>query len=374
MSAHFDALGFPLNNVRNSWGALSPRGILLRIWADEIVSERVMVLGPPAVRELQSKRANGFWERVDHLRLLWSGGIAGYALVLTATDVNAVPRQVKDFNREYVREIVALDEAADGSIWAELGEPVSVSKLEKHAVNHRLLPASGAFPTIAKAKSMEGPGKKLGPTASKLPALRNLLIDLAKTRRTYTNEEARTPLGLGTLGMTNALRALGRECVEAGEPVLTSLIVRPETGRCADGFYKEFRRDDAQEREACYAFWGAPEEGDQLSSAPDDSLRQRAQRFALVATRPEQQAFRNRLFIASGGRCIVTGCDIDAALDAAHRHGRDWRQGHNRAGDGWLLRRDVHRLYDAGLLRISDDGIRVEVDEEIASHYGQFAR
>lgn len=162
MSAHFDALGFPLNNVRNSWGALSPRGILLRIWADEIVSERVMVLGPPAVRELQSKRANGFWERVDHLRLLWSGGIAGYALVLTATDVNAVPRQVKDFNREYVREIVALDEAADGSIWAELGEPVSVSKLEKHAVNHRLLPASGAFPTIAKAKSTEGWGRSLG--------------------------------------------------------------------------------------------------------------------------------------------------------------------------------------------------------------------
>lgn len=56
------------------------------------------------------------------------------------------------------------------------------------------------------------------------------------------------------------------------------------------------------------------------------------------------------------------------ALDAAHRHGCKWREGHNTIQDGLLLRKDLHALYDAGLLRISDNGY-VQLLEGALEHY-----
>jgi Rad3-related DNA helicase len=75
--------------------------------------------------------------------------------------------------------------------------------------------------------------------------------------------------------------------------------------------------------------------------------------------RPEQQAFRDAVLEADRFRCVVTGCNVVSALDAAHRPGRDWRLGHNRAEDGWTLRVDLHRLLDAGELRIDDGSVWV---------------
>ena len=46
-------------------------------------------------------------------------------------------------------------------------------------------------------------------------------------------------------------------------------------------------------------------------------------------------------------------------LDAAHLPGTSWRTGENEATDGILLRADLHRLLDAGLLRIDDGVVRV---------------
>jgi hypothetical protein len=60
--------------------------------------------------------------------------------------------------------------------------------------------------------------------------------------------------------------------------------------------------------------------------------------------------------MACGGMCVISGCNVDKALDAAHKKGRSWREGHNRAEDGFLLRKDLHALYDHNLLRISEDG------------------
>ena len=65
--------------------------------------------------------------------------------------------------------------------------------------------------------------------------------------------------------------------------------------------------------------------------------------------RPRQDAFRQALFLAYEGRCALTGCDAEPALEAAHV--ADWRS-ENDAGAGILLRADLHRLFDAGLLVI----------------------
>ena len=71
--------------------------------------------------------------------------------------------------------------------------------------------------------------------------------------------------------------------------------------------------------------------------------------------RPNQAAFRRALLDAYGGRCAITGCDVDAALDAAHV--ADWRN-ENDVGAGILLRADLHRLFERGLLAI-DAGFTV---------------
>lgn len=68
--------------------------------------------------------------------------------------------------------------------------------------------------------------------------------------------------------------------------------------------------------------------------------------------RPEQERFRKNLLKAYRGRCAVTGCDIEQLLDAAHL--RPW-QVYNQVSDGILLRTDIHRLLEAGLLTISRD-------------------
>lgn len=71
--------------------------------------------------------------------------------------------------------------------------------------------------------------------------------------------------------------------------------------------------------------------------------------------RPKQDEFRQALLLAYEGRCAITGCDVESALEAAHV--ADWRS-ENDAGAGVLLRADLHRLFDDGLLVI-DGGYTV---------------
>ena len=69
--------------------------------------------------------------------------------------------------------------------------------------------------------------------------------------------------------------------------------------------------------------------------------------------RPNQAAFRRAVLAAYGGRCALTGCDAEPALDAAHV--ADWRL-ENDAGAGILLRADLHRLFERRLLVLDATG------------------
>ena len=70
------------------------------------------------------------------------------------------------------------------------------------------------------------------------------------------------------------------------------------------------------------------------------------------ASRPNQRGFRRALLEAYGGRCAITGCDVAEVLEAAHI--ADWRS-ENDPGAGILLRADLHRLLERGLLVIDSD-------------------
>ncbi|MSO76759.1 MAG: hypothetical protein EXQ87_07590 [Alphaproteobacteria bacterium] len=83
------------------------------------------------------------------------------------------------------------------------------------------------------------------------------------------------------------------------------------------------------------------------------------QETRLTQLRPEQSVFRDAVLGADRYRCVVTGCEVVSALDAAHRPGRDWRLGHNSAEDGWTLLADIHRLLDSGELSIDNETVWV---------------
>ena len=75
-----------------------------------------------------------------------------------------------------------------------------------------------------------------------------------------------------------------------------------------------------------------------------------------IKTRRGQPAFRPALLAAFNGACCITGCKVEAILEAAHiiPHGDETNYSvHN----GLLLRADVHTLFDLDLLRISKAGI-----------------
>jgi hypothetical protein len=92
-----------------------------------------------------------------------------------------------------------------------------------------------------------------------------------------------------------------------------------------------------------------------------------------VEQRPDQAAFRERVGAACGWACVITGETVREVLDAAHLPGTSWRAGGNAANDGVLLRADLHRLLDAGLLRIEDGIVRVSAGS-YAAFDGQVAR
>jgi hypothetical protein len=230
--------------------------------------------------------------------------------------------------------------------------------------------ASRIEQAISRAES-EKP-QKIAPQAAykeKLPAMRDWLINLARARGKVAYSEMMLAFGVDRFSLRFAMDYLGHQAQNQDEPVLTALIVGKSTGRCSPGLEKEFGvTDDEAERQALYAYWSAEEATQAPQQETTDSLKARAAKFASVEVRPDQAAFRRLVYEKFDGVCALSGCEVRQALDAAHYKGRDWRKGHNGAEDGFLVRKDLHALYDAGLLRITADGV-VECD---VAHYAQF--
>lgn len=382
ISQFFAGLGFPLRNIRWSWGAMNADGtaLLLRAWDDEysFKARSVTVLRKPE-RYLISD-SFGLDERIVQLKKLWAGGLAAYVVIATVKDASAHPREIKDYREDAVFAVKRLALREDGAIVAEVSEPVELSTLKEHAASHLAEAAAGAFPVDDSQRT----GLSTDSYQQKIPAIRTWLIEVCHAKGTATYSDVMNRFGLTFYPLRNAMSRLGNDCRKAGDPIITALIVDKDTGRCSEGLYDEFKiDDDILERQRCYERWST---GRELSPAelqpvqspaetgagtPDD-LEQRAVRFAQVELRTQQAAFRLAVFRACQGRCVISGCAVPEALEAAHRLGRDWRRGHNEARDGILLRRDLHTLYDRGLLRITEAG-RVELDERVIGHYGELA-
>lgn len=72
---------------------------------------------------------------------------------------------------------------------------------------------------------------------------------------------------------------------------------------------------------------------------------------AELEVRMQQQAFRRRVGNRCKWKCVVSGNEVKAVLDAAHLPGKNWRDD-NDGTDGVLIRVDLHRLLDRGLAEL----------------------
>ncbi|KWO32141.1 HNH endonuclease signature motif containing protein [Burkholderia stagnalis] len=380
ISRFFESIGMRLHNARWSWGAQRDHVIVLRTWEDQCLvrERRVAVLHQ---RTLMESVSAGLDERVQQLKAIWQGGIAAYTVIAAAVDPTLPDRTIKS----YRGDLFAIDELqidGSGTFYARYSRVLTPAEFRVDTATHRSAAGEGLFPVDAQMES----GLSSATVREKLPLMREWLIGVARNRAPvqYAELMRRFDLWYGTL--FTSLKQLGQACVAAGEPVITALVVDKETGRCSKGFKDVFGiEDDEAERTRCYAYWSVPgaaiaasgsgaASDDHVTSPPDSTsddlaheYAERVARFMSVEVRPQQSAFRRAVFVACGGKCVVSGCDVPEALEAAHLHGRIWRDGHNQASDGILLRRDLHGLYDRELLDLSEGVARF--DGRVLHHY-----
>lgn len=78
-----------------------------------------------------------------------------------------------------------------------------------------------------------------------------------------------------------------------------------------------------------------------------------------------QGSFRDNLLAQHGARCAITGPCPEAALEAAHLISFAKNESHE---NGLLLRADVHKLFDRGLLAVHPNTLRVEIAPALAGY------
>lgn len=90
-----------------------------------------------------------------------------------------------------------------------------------------------------------------------------------------------------------------------------------------------------------------------------------------IKERRGQDEFRQRLISIYGGRCVISGCGVVEALEAAHivPHSIDGGYGNS---NGLLLRADIHTLFDLHLLSVCPNTFVVKVNPRLGPEYCQF--
>lgn len=89
-----------------------------------------------------------------------------------------------------------------------------------------------------------------------------------------------------------------------------------------------------------------------------------------VLARSGQPDFRAALMRVYNNRCAISGCAVEAVLEAAHIRAVG-EGGDHSVGNGLLLRADLHSLFDRGLITILDNRT-VSTDPTIRNDYGHF--
>ena len=86
-----------------------------------------------------------------------------------------------------------------------------------------------------------------------------------------------------------------------------------------------------------------------------------------VRVRKGQRTFRERLLKHFGEECAFIGPTPPQALEAAHLYSYA-ANGEHHASGGLLLRRDLHKLFDLGLIAVNPNNKQLDVSEELMNY------
>ncbi|WP_017717286.1 pentapeptide repeat-containing protein [Kamptonema formosum] len=121
------------------------------------------------------------------------------------------------------------------------------------------------------------------------------------------------------------------------------------------------RQPAAEQEQLALAQQRADGEGDSESAAVA------AERSAIdIARRRGKSAFRQKLLEAYRCRCAITGCNAEAALEAAPIL-RAGTPESSSACNGLLLRADIHTLFDLNLIAIEPDTLTVRLAPSLSN-------
>lgn len=101
-----------------------------------------------------------------------------------------------------------------------------------------------------------------------------------------------------------------------------------------------------------------------LDFNPENLLDARNRINRAIVQRQGQSKFRNDLLKEYCGKCVITGCDAEAALEAAHivpYFGAET----NCLANGLLLRADIHTLFDLYLISINPETNKVVISSSL---------
>jgi len=101
-------------------------------------------------------------------------------------------------------------------------------------------------------------------------------------------------------------------------------------------------------------------------------LTKKIKKEKLPPPRPGQFEFRTMLLNIYKGRCVISGCNIEEVLEAAHIIPFNGLHSHVVA-NGLLLRADLHKLFDKYLLAIHPDTRKVVIAPELVNSYHEIA-
>lgn len=93
--------------------------------------------------------------------------------------------------------------------------------------------------------------------------------------------------------------------------------------------------------------------------------------FAAIKSRRGQPEFRKELLTVYSGCCCITGCNLEAVLEAAHIVPHTEETNYSQS-NGLLLRADIHTLFDLNLIGVDSKGIIFVSHQLKDSEYWQF--
>lgn len=101
-------------------------------------------------------------------------------------------------------------------------------------------------------------------------------------------------------------------------------------------------------------------------------IQRRTQILRQISIRRGQKKFRTRLIKRYGAICQVSGCNFTEIIEAAHIDPYSVSED-NGAGNGLLLRSDIHTLFDLGFLGIEPGTLKIKLHHALkGTEYQQF--